>query len=76
MTGKLHKIDGIWVISYLENDVKKEIPLHHIDVDFFDKAEIVFDNIEARVANNPEVSFRIIEQQKLSGISKYGKLNI
>lgn len=76
MKGKLSKVDGNWIISYTEDDTEKEIPLHYIDVDFFDKAELVFDNMQARVNSLPEVSFRIIEQQKLTGVSKYGKLNV
>jgi len=30
--------------------------------------------MEARIAINPIVKFTIVEQQKLSGVSKYGKL--
>lgn len=73
--GKLNKIDNIWVITHFENytDVI-DIPLHPDDVEFINRASEIFDNMEARIAVNPIIKFTIVEQQKLTGVSRYGKL--
>jgi hypothetical protein len=73
--GKLHKAEyNQWIITYLEGAGISTIPLHPTDVEFIDRASEVFDNMEARIAVNPIIKFTIVEQQKLTGISKYGKL--
>ena len=59
IAGKLHVID---------------IPLHPDDVEFINRASEIFDNMEARIAVNPIIKFTIVEQQKLTGVSRYGKL--
>ena len=51
-----------------------DISLHPDDVEFINRASEIFDNMEARIAVNPIVKFTIVEQQKLTGVSRYGKL--
>jgi hypothetical protein len=48
--------------------------LHPDDIEFINKASEIFDNMEARIDNLPIVKFTIVEQQKLTGVSRYGKL--
>jgi hypothetical protein len=74
MKGKLFKSEHGWMISYEEDGVAKGVSLHYDDVDFIDESRFSFDNIEAIIAANPEVEFEIVDNQKLTGISKYGKL--
>jgi hypothetical protein len=74
IVGKLHKFEGNWIITYLEGAGITTISLDPTDVEFIDRASEVFDNMEARIAVNPIIKFNIVEQQKLTGISKYGKL--
>ena len=74
MKGELIKSEHGWMISYIENGEHKGISLHYDDVDYIRELEFTFDNIEARIATNPEVEFEIVENQKMSGVSRYGKL--
>lgn len=74
MKGELIKSTHGWMISYIENGEHKGISLHYDDVDYIRELEFTFDNIEARIATNPEVEFEIVENQKMSGVSRYGKL--
>ena len=57
-----------WIVIYdeilAENIVKKNqnsLPLHPEDVENFSLLSEMFDNFEARVNNNPEVDFEIID---------------
>jgi hypothetical protein len=74
--GKLHKAEyNQWMITYLVDATEiTDIQLHPDDVEFINRASEIFDNMEARIAVNPIVKFNIVEQQKLDGVSKYGKL--
>jgi len=74
MKGELIKSEHGWMISYTENGEAKGVSLHHDDVDYIRELEFTFDNIEARIAANPIVEFEIVENQKLTGVSRYGKL--
>lgn len=74
MKGELIKSEHGWMISYIENGEHKGVSLHYDDVDYIHELEFTFDNIEARIAANPIVEFEIVENQKLTGVSKYGKL--
>ena len=74
MKGELIKSEHGWMISYTENGEAKGVSLHYDDVDYIRELEYTFDNIEARIAANPIVEFEIVENQKMSGVSRYGKL--
>lgn len=74
MKGKLFKSEHGWMISYTEDGIEKGLSLHYDDVDFINESRYTFDDIEASIASNPEVEFEIIENQKLDGVSRYGKL--
>jgi len=74
MKGELIKSEHGWMISYTENGEAKGVSLHYEDVDYIRELEFTFDNIEARIAANPIVEFEIVENQKLTGVSRYGKL--
>ena len=74
MKGELIKSEHGWMISYTENGEAKGVSLHYDDVDYIRELEFTFDNIEARIAANPIVEFEIVENQKLTGVSRYGKL--
>jgi hypothetical protein len=76
IVGKIHKAEyNQWMITYLVDATEIiDIQLHPDDVEFINRASEIFDNMEARIAINPIVKFTIVEQQKLSGVSKYGKL--
>ena len=57
-----------WIVIYDEimgeNIVKKNqnsLPLHPEDVENFSLLSEMFDNFEARVNNNPEVDFEIVD---------------
>ena len=74
MKGELINSEHGWMISYTENGEAKGVSLHYDDVDYIRELEFTFDNIEARIAANPIVEFEIVENQKMSGVSRYGKL--
>ena len=74
MKGELIKSEHGWMISYTENGEAKGVSLHHDDIEFIEQTKFTFDDIEATIAANPEVTFEIIENQKLTGVSRYGKL--
>ena len=83
MKGILHKDKyNTWWVLYDEvlgeSVVKKNqnpLQLHPDDVNELLELDFIFDNLEARVASNPEVDFEIVKVQKLSGIAVYAKLN-
>jgi hypothetical protein len=68
MKGKLiHDQDGWWVQHSATSPDGKEYfqvdtMLHPDDVKFLEDCRLVFDNIEARVAANPEVEFRTVTE--------------
>ena len=74
MKGELLNTEHGWMISYTEDGEAKGVSLHYDDVDYIHELEFTFDNIEARIAANPIVEFEIVENQKMSGVSRYGKL--
>ena len=66
MKGRLRKSEGNWVVDYVvdsENPnavfTAKTIALHPDDVKQIEEDSKVFDNIEARIANYPDVDFEI-----------------
>ena len=83
MKGILHKDKyNTWWVVYDEvlgeSVVKKNqnaLQLHPDDVNELLELDFIFDNLEVRVALNPEVDFEIVKVQKLSGIAVYAKLN-
>jgi hypothetical protein len=74
MKGELIKSTHGWMISYIENGEHKGISLHHDDIEFIEETKFTFNDIEATIAANPIVEFEIVENQKLTGVSKSGKL--
>lgn len=74
MKGELIKSTHGWMISYIENGEHKGISLHYDDVEFIEETKFTFNDIEATIAANPEVTFEIVENQKLTGVSKSGRL--
>jgi hypothetical protein len=74
MTGELLNTDHGWMISYTENGEAKGVSLHYDDIEFIEETKFTFNDIEARIAANPIVEFEIVENQKLTGVSRYGKL--
>lgn len=74
MKGELIKSTHGWMISYIENGEHKGVSLHHDDIEFIEETKFTFNDIEATIAANPEVTFEIVENQKLSGVSKLGRL--
>jgi|688.fasta_scaffold49905_11 hypothetical protein len=68
MKGIIKKTKLGWIVIYDEilgeNIVKKNqnsLPLHPEDVENFSLLSEMFDNFEARVNNNPEVDFEIVD---------------
>jgi hypothetical protein len=74
MKGELINTKHGWMISYIENGEHKGVSLHHDDIEFIEQTKFTFDDIEATIAANPEVTFEIVENQKLTGVSRYGRL--
>jgi len=74
MKGELINTKHGWMISYIENGEHKGVSLHHDDIEFIEQTKFTFNDIEATIAANPEVTFEIIENQKLTGVSRYGRL--
>ena len=74
MRGELHNSEHGWLVIYTEDGVEKGLSLHWDDVEFINESRYTFDNIEARIAERPEVEFEIVENQKLDGVSRYAKL--
>lgn len=62
MTGKLRKKNQEWEVVYEVMDGKQSLPLHPHDVKQIEKDSQIFDNIEARIANNPRVQFEIVDE--------------
>ena len=66
MKGKLVKTEHGWFVRYKETTplsiTTETLPLHPADVEQINKDSQVFDNIEARIASNPEVEFEIITE--------------
>jgi hypothetical protein len=62
--------DDCWIVSYDD----KWLNLHPDDVNEIIENEKVFDNMEARIASDPNVKFEIVEHKKMSGVIQYAKL--
>lgn len=75
MKGKIMKLEGKWiVISLCYNDKWSDVfELHPKDVERIEQDSQVFDNIEARIAANPEVEYELVLSE-LDGKPKYAKL--
>lgn len=62
--GVLELLDNKWIVNYfiLKNNqrVHKILDLHPDDVNSIDQWNQIFDNIIARIINNPNVKFKII----------------
>lgn len=61
----------MWYISF--DNAEESLPLHPSDAEYIKEAGKIFDNIEARILNNPHVEFFIISaitQEKYSGVSR------
>jgi hypothetical protein len=69
--GKIYKDkEGTWLVLSDETTYQ----LHPDDVEQILKDSRIFDNLEARILNFPDVRFRIEKHQKFSGSIKYAKL--
>lgn len=74
MKGKLIKKENTWYVMRIEEgDWETYYPLHPTDVDKINEDSLVFDNIEARISNNPEVEFIL---SKVAMSNDIGKLYI
>jgi hypothetical protein len=65
MKGILKKTQSGWIINYDYTVNKNDwctLPLHPADVEQINKDSQVFDNIEARIASNPEVEFEMVTE--------------
>jgi len=61
----------MWYISF--DNAEESLPLHPSDVEYIKEAGKIFDNVEARILNNPKVEFfivSVITQEKYSGVSR------
>jgi len=75
MTGRLHKREhDEWVVTYTEVNETINLQLHPDDVNNLIELDRIFDNLEARIASQPNVEFEIVNHQKLTGSIKYAKL--
>ena len=74
MRGILHNTDHGWMVTYTEGGTEKGLSLHPDDIEFINDTKYTFDDLEAQIASNPEVEFEIVENQKLTGVSRYAKL--
>lgn len=68
MKGFIDKGKGGWFLSYVAlsdsevGTVIRELPLHPDDIKELDELEQRFDNLEARIFENPGVEFLIMEE--------------
>ena len=79
MKGTLHKTEAGWQVSHATYNMEIErwtagkLPLHPKDVAQIEEDAKVFDNIEARIAANPDVDF-IIEDYWETGLEQIIKV--
>jgi hypothetical protein len=75
MKGKLVKKEDTWYITRLEeNEWETYYPLHEDSVNEINGWEQVFDNVDARIANNQEVEFHFHELwEEVDGKTKVTK---
>jgi hypothetical protein len=61
MLGTLHKQDNKWVVTYPDVflHIEKTIPLHPTNVKEIEEWSLMFDNMEGRINNQPEVEFEL-----------------
>lgn len=71
MKGKLIKTEKNWVI---EDENQIQLTLHPDDVDKIHEWDRMFDNLQARIATDPNVEFEIIKNYTLNGEIKYAKI--
>lgn len=65
MIGDLYKKQqpNKWFVAYdIDGFTKTELPLHPDSVDEISNWEQIFDNIEARIADNQKVEFEIVNE--------------
>ena len=75
MIGRLHKREyDEWVVTYTEVNETIDLQLHPDDINNLVELDRIFDNLEARIASQPNVEFEIVNHQKLTGSIKYAKL--
>jgi hypothetical protein len=71
MKGHLYRREyNEWLIKTEE----QEYQLHPDDVEYLLELDRIFDNLEARISQNSEVQFSIVNHNKLTGIATYAKL--
>lgn len=71
MKGKLElRKYNEWIVTF-DGDY---LHLHPDDVNWIIEQEKMFDNMIGRIKASPEVEFKIVEHQKLTGVVKYAKL--
>lgn len=75
MKGKLKQIDKVWSVIW-EDAEKKTIvtPLHPDNVNEINEWAKIFDNIEARIAGNPDVDFYITIDANINMVTEYAVL--
>ena len=77
MKGKLVKQDNQWYVTRLEeNEWETFYPLSFEDVNEINSWEQIFDNVEARIANDQDVEFEFEEHWEtgLEGVIKMAKI--
>jgi hypothetical protein len=68
MKGFIDKVENGWVVAYValynpdDGTIIKELPLHPETIQEFKELSERFDNLEARILENPRVDFTIIEE--------------
>lgn len=71
MKGRLYRgKNNEWLVKTEE----QEHQLHPDDVEYLLELDRIFDNLEARISQNSEVQFELINHNKLTGIATYAKL--
>jgi hypothetical protein len=79
MKGVLKNTGAGWFVLYqvMRDEITSgydSIQLHPNDAYELFELEQRFDNLESRIAANPNVEFEIVEEWKISGMVKYAKL--
>jgi hypothetical protein len=60
--------------EWLVKTEEQEYQLHPDDVEELLELDRIFDNLEARISQKPEVDFQVIVKSKLTGSTVYAKL--
>lgn len=77
MEGILQKNDdNQWVIHYKVGRKYTDVDVHPDDTDYVEKIHQDYLNeTENRFNNFPYIEFELVYNQKMSGVSRYGKIN-